>query len=164
MEDAKEGADAAAAVSSSEPPRQGELARSTAVVSPLGIADSKQEDATSFLSRHGLGALSKAFASAGFQSAADVLSLTPRKYQVVGVTQVGTQLRLARVIDETRRINEDRAAGLALRLVSAKVRVGEAEVEFRLPPTSTVDDLHAAVSRHIGLPEEAFSLCQGGGE
>lgn len=138
---------------------------SSAVVAPLNLhSEEKKEDATSFLSRHRLGALAKAFSSAGFQSADDVLSLTPRKYEALGVSQIGTQLRLTRVINKTRRENDERRAGLAQRLVAAKVRVRDTEIEFRLPPTSIIDDLHDAVARHTGIPAEAFSLCQGSGE
>ena len=51
-----------------------------------------------FFEVSGLGFLANDFKRAGFQSVADVLALTPRKYAAVGVDlQVGTKLRLSRL-------------------------------------------------------------------
>ena len=62
------------------------------------LASQDQVSATAFLQHSGLGFLAQPFKQAGFQSVADVLTLTPRKYATVGVDlQVGTRLRLERL-------------------------------------------------------------------
>ena len=63
------------------------------------VAQSREQvSAAAFLQDSGLGFLAQKFEQAGFQSIADVLALTPRKYAEVGVDlQVGTKLRLERL-------------------------------------------------------------------
>ena len=61
-------------------------------------AKPKSEDdavsAESFLKHSGLGQLVETFQAAGFVSKEDVICLTPRRYEVVGVDKIGTQIRL----------------------------------------------------------------------
>ena len=57
---------------------------SSAAVLPLQAVP-----AQSFLSRSGLGFLGERFKAEGFLSVEDVLELTPRKYEIVGVETLG---------------------------------------------------------------------------
>lgn len=69
------------------------------------VAAATTEDeasATTFLEKSGLAFLAEQFRQAGFLSADDVLCLTPRKYKILGIESLGTQLRLERVISSAK--------------------------------------------------------------
>ena len=109
------------------------------------------ESAGTFLQEHGMGFLSSTFLSAGFQSTEDILALTPRKFKQLGVDELGTHLRLSRLIkSETDKREFDRN--------SARVRVQGEVVEFRMSKGSTIADLSKVVARQIGIPEASFCL------
>ena len=99
------------------PRREGESPRSdgrgeSATVVPIDIASSRRDiemtTASAFLEASGLGFLAERFREAGFLSAADVLELTPRKYEIVGVDSIGHQLRLSRLISEQRELEDEK--------------------------------------------------------
>ena len=84
----------------------------SAAVVPIDIASSRRDSeattASAFLEASGLGFLAERFRGAGFLSAADVLELTPRKYELVGVDSIGHQLRLSRLISEQRELEDEK--------------------------------------------------------
>ena len=107
-----------------------------------------RQDAGSFLEQHALGFLAQNFRDAGFLFASDVVQLTPRKYQAVGVEALGAQLRLSSAIEEEQRRRlvladlrvarqmeeeEFQRKCRALTRSRAWVRMGDELREFRMP-------------------------------
>ena len=88
----------------------------------------------------------------GFDTVQDVLELTPRKFEELGVKKLGTKMRLKRAINTTPKTVKW--------FVSCTVQIKEEAVEFRLPSQASVHHLHEAVSRHTGLGPSEFSLIQ----
>ena len=68
-------------------------------VSSLSNGENEEESAAGFLGRSGMQRFAEKFRRAGFLSEEDVLLLTPRKYQQLGIESLGDQLRLTRSID-----------------------------------------------------------------
>ena len=139
-----------------------------AAIVPAALAETSTttggESAATFLHASGLGFLVGRFQEAGFSSTEDVLCLTPRKYEVLGVEALGTKLRLSRVVNEEnarrdveqRLRAERRREDEELENNRAHVRIGEELVQFRMPPASTIGDLRNAVGRQTGLSTKAF--------
>ena len=85
------------------------------------------------------------FQEAGFLSKEDVICLTPRKYELLGVEGLGTKIRLKRTIEDAqirlKRTIED------AQYSRARVRVAGEVLEFRMPLGSCVGDLRSVISK-----------------
>ena len=88
----------------------------------------------------------------GFDTVQDVLELTPRKFDELGVKKLGTKMRLQRAINTTPKTVKW--------IVSCTVQIKKEAVEFRLPSPASLYHLHEAVSRYTGLGPSEFSLMQ----
>ena len=111
------------------------VAASTSKSSIEPVATTATETtATAFLEQAGLGFLASKFAEAGFLSKEDVVCLTPRKFDVLGVKGMGTKIRLKRTIEDAS-------------YSRAKVRVAGEVLEFRMPLGSSVGDLCSVISK-----------------
>lgn len=117
---------------------------------PVAIAT--ETSAAVFLEQAGLGFLVPKFKEAGFLSKEDVICLTPRKYEVLGVEGLGTKIRLKRTIEDAQ-------------YSRARVRVAGEVLEFRMPLGACVGDLRSVISKQtyvslwyrIGIRRRAFA-------
>ena len=106
---------------------------------PVAIAT--ETSAVAFLEQAGLGFLAPKFQEAGFLSKEDVICLTPRKYELLGVEGLGTKIRLKRTIEDAQiRLKRTQYS-------RARVRVAGEVLEFRMPLGSCVGDLRSVISK-----------------
>ena len=106
---------------------------------PVAIAT--ETSAVAFLEQAGLGFLAPKFQEAGFLSKEDVICLTPRKYELLGVEGLGTKIRLKRTIEDAQiRLKRTQYS-------RARVRVAGDVLEFRMPLGSCVGDLRSVISK-----------------
>ena len=111
--------------------------------------DRSSKSLSAFLERNGLSRLEKKLHDEGFASVDDVLCLTPRKFDAIGIEGLGTRLRFQRVIETA-----------ATTRCTCTVRVSGNPVKFCLNSKATLGDLHDAVSAHVGVESSAFTLVQ----
>ena len=108
---------------------------------PVAIAIATETSAVAFLEQAGLGFLAPKFQEAGFLSKEDVICLTPRKYELLGVEGLGTKIRLKRTIEDAQiRLKRTQYS-------RARVRVAGEVLEFRMPLGSCVGDLRSVISK-----------------